>query len=87
MCGEFLGDPLESYDKDTKTPWVLWLYRDQRGRWHRQPNLDLLDIGDFDGDGKSEGVYFAGYPIPHGEWALISFQDFDIAISASDEGF
>ena len=75
-CKELGDEALDSWDNSSKKPWSIWLFRGPSGEWKKNQNLDLIDIGDFDGDGLSEAVFFAGYPVPQGEFALIDLATF-----------
>lgn len=83
-CEELKDEALDSWNNNSKQPWSIWLFRDPAGAWKKNQNLDLLDIGDFDGDGASEAVFFAGYPIPNGEFALIDLQSFGKVVLAHE---
>lgn len=87
ICAELKDDAAASWAKDVKQPWAIWFYQHTTGVWVMHSNLDLIDIGDFDGDGKSEGVFQAGYDVPDGTYALVNLENFSDVITAHDDGY
>lgn len=84
-CQEIKDDVLDVWSEGSN-PWSIWIFRDNNGKLTKKMNLDLIDIGDFDEDGKSEGVFFTGNPVPQGEYAIIDLRNFSQLAIAHDDG-
>lgn len=64
----------EKYDSGNFTEQV-WLMRDEKMKWSlllEKTASSLIDIGDYDGDGKSEMVFFKEYDPPSAIYSLVS---------------
>lgn len=55
-----------------------WLFRDSSGKWSVVEGHELIDIGDFNGDGKNEALFKGEYVPPQNTYELRDLQTFQL---------
>jgi hypothetical protein len=72
-------------DSDRSTQ--LWFFRDRQNQWIVRSGIDFIDIGDFNGDGKSEAIFESDGESPSRYWQIVDLERFDVLVEAMGSGY
>jgi hypothetical protein len=65
----------------------LWFFRDRQNKWIVRSGKDFIDIGDFNGDGKSEAIFESDGEVPSRYWQIVDLERFDVLVEAMGSGY
>lgn len=86
ICLGWKGTPTEHNERLS----TVWLFRNgSEGQWKKVFGPDLIDIGDFDGDGVSEALFYRSdeQTAPSAEFYLYDLKNFSVIATAYDGGY